>query len=168
MKKLFSGLIVGLILGVGGYWFFSRPNHAAAVQQAQQRLEEAAAGTLDKAGQTAVQLQKTIEAKLDALELQAGTIMEELARTGKVIRRKARDLGAAVADAATDARTTAAIKAKLAADPDLSVWSISVNTTGGVVTLSGTVSSAELIGRAMLLALQTEGVNQVISTLQVK
>jgi osmotically-inducible protein OsmY len=43
-----------------------------------------------------------------------------------------------------------------------------VNTTRGVVTLSGTVSSEAKIGKAMLLALQTEGVQEVISTLQIK
>ena len=41
-------------------------------------------------------------------------------------------------------------------------------TTAGVVTLSGHVSSAENIGKAMLLAMQTDGVHEVISTLQVR
>jgi len=66
-----------------------------------------------------------------------------------------------------DARTTAAIKAKLVANRDLSALSISVNTTAGVVTLSGTVNSPEDIGKAMLVAMETEGVTQVVSTLQV-
>jgi osmotically-inducible protein OsmY len=58
--------------------------------------------------------------------------------------------------------------AKLAADPDLSVFSISVATTAGRVTLSGTVASPELIGKATALALETDGVREVVSTLQVK
>jgi osmotically-inducible protein OsmY len=46
--------------------------------------------------------------------------------------------------------------------------SISVNTTGSKVTLSGSVTSAENLGKAIKLAADTEGVNEVISTLQVK
>ena len=37
-----------------------------------------------------------------------------------------------------------------------------------VVTLSGTVPTEDAISKAMLLALETDGVNEVISTLQVK
>ena len=51
---------------------------------------------------------------------------------------------------------------------ELSALSISVNTTAGVVTLSGFVNSTEDISKAMLLALETDGVREVISTLQVK
>ena len=60
------------------------------------------------------------------------------------------------------------IKAKLVASHDLSALNISVNTTAGVVTLSGTVTSHENIAKAMLLAMETDGVKEVISALQVK
>jgi hyperosmotically inducible periplasmic protein len=76
-------------------------------------------------------------------------------------------LGEKIADSAADARVTAAIKAKLAVDPDLSALAISVSTTSGIVTLSGKVGSAELVGKAMLVALETEGVRDVIATMQV-
>jgi len=91
-----------------------------------------------------------------------------LAKTGQVVRRKAQQAGQAIADATADARITAAIKARLMAARDLPAMSISVNTTGGVVTLSGAVSSAEEVSKAMLVTLETEGVREVISTLQVK
>ena len=84
-----------------------------------------------------------------------------------MVRRKASEFGEKIADSAADARLTAAIKAKLAVDPDLSALAISVSTTNGIVTLSGKVGSAELVGKAMLVALETEGVRQVISALQV-
>jgi hyperosmotically inducible protein len=67
-----------------------------------------------------------------------------------------------------DARITAAIKAKLLTSKELSAWNISVNTTAGVVTLSGIVDSPDEIGRAMVIAMDAEGVREVISTLQVK
>src|SRR6185437_13172294 len=95
-------------------------------------------------------------------------ITNELARTGKVMREKANTAGKALKDATADGRVTAAIKAKYVKDPDLSAWDIHVSTTDGVVTLSGTVNSPDLIGKAMELALDTDGAQQVISTLQVK
>jgi osmotically-inducible protein OsmY len=105
---------------------------------------------------------------MDALDLRADEIKDDLAKTGKVVRRKAEDLGADVADAAADTRVVAAIKAKYTVDPDLSVWQISVSSTDGHVTLSGTVSTPEAIGKAVALALDVSGVRDVISTLQVK
>ena len=54
---------------------------------------------------------------------------------------------------AIDARTTAAIKGKMVANKDLSALSISVNTTGGIVTLSGSVNSTDDISKAMMLAM---------------
>jgi osmotically-inducible protein OsmY len=53
-------------------------------------------------------------------------------------------------------------------DSALSVLNISVSTTDGRVTLSGTASSAEDIRKAMALAADTDGVREVASTLQVK
>jgi UDP-N-acetylglucosamine--N-acetylmuramyl-(pentapeptide) pyrophosphoryl-undecaprenol N-acetylglucosamine transferase len=114
----------------------------------------------------AEQMKDAIKEKLP--EIRTEDIKDELAKTGKVVRQKAREAGAAIADATADARITAAIKGKLVADPDLSVLKISVNTTDGVVTLSGSVSSEDKIAKAMNLALEMDGVREAISTLQVK
>jgi hypothetical protein len=111
---------------------------------------------------------EALQEKIQVLDLRPQDIKEDLAKTGQVVRRKARDAGNAIADATSDARTTAAIKGKLLTHRELSSLSISVDTTGGVVTLSGWVSSMEEISKAMLLAMETEGVREVISTLQVK
>jgi osmotically-inducible protein OsmY len=43
-----------------------------------------------------------------------------------------------------------------------------VDTKAGEVTLSGSVTSTNQVARAINIALQTEGVRKVISTLQVK
>jgi osmotically-inducible protein OsmY len=72
-----------------------------------------------------------------------------------------------LANAAADARIVAAIKAKYAADPDLSVWKISVSSDQGHVTLSGTVSAEENIGKAVA-GLEAVGVRDVTFTLPVK
>ena len=90
--------------------------------------------------------------------LSPSDIKEELERTGKVVRKKAEGVGTVIADATADARITGTIKAKLVKNPNLSALRISVNTTDGVVTLSGSVSSPDEISQALKLALDTEGV----------
>jgi hypothetical protein len=146
-----------MIVGAVGVWYFStergRSNAAAAGNQ----IQSAAGSARD-----------IIQEKLRVLDLRTNDIRDDLARTGQVVRRRAREAGQVIADATADARTTGAIKAKLLASRELSALSISVNTTGGIVTLSGTVDSTENISKAMLLAMETDGVREVISTLQVK
>jgi type II secretory pathway pseudopilin PulG len=166
MRKFFNGLVVGVILGAVGYWFVESKSRQHP--EAEQRFEASAAKAQDSAVETAGHFSDALKAKLDALDLRSDQIKDELARTGKVVRRKAQDIGAAVADGAVDARIVTAIKAKFAVDPDLSVWQISVSSTEGDVTLSGTVPSPGDIGKAMALALETDGVRTVVSTLLVK
>jgi hyperosmotically inducible protein len=93
---------------------------------------------------------------------------DELARTGKIIREKAIQAGETIGDAAVDAGISTKIKAKLVQDAGLSAFRIDVDTNDRMVTLSGTVSSLEEIDRAMNLALETDGVRRVVSTLQIK
>ncbi len=106
--------------------------------------------------------------KLAAWHLTGDDIKDELAAGGKVVRRQAHEISSAIADATADTRITAAVKAKLIKDPDLSALSISVNTTEGRVTLSGTALSNAQIGKAMGITLDTDGVREVVSTVQVK
>ena len=101
------------------------------------------------------------------VSLDVGDIKTELEKSGKVIRRNLEKAGQAVADATSDVRIKTAIKAKLIADPKLSALSIAVNSTDGIVTLSGSVSAYDDISRAMRIALETDGVREVNSTLQV-
>ena len=164
MKNLFIALLLGIILGAAGYWFILQP----PAQEAGQRVEKKAAEAGKAVTGAADEAKRAMAAKLEVLQLRAQEIRDELQQSGKVVRRKARDVGEAVADAAADARTTAEIKRKLAVDSELSAFTVSVNTTDGRVTLSGTVSSPELIGKAILLAMETEDVREAVSTLQVK
>ena len=155
--RVLLALIVGLALGAGVVWYFSSGNHAPQVQSAASQVENAAKSAGD-----------AIQDKLRVLDLRPQDVKDELARTGQVVRRKAKEAGQAISDATADARITGTIKGKLVASSDLSALSISVNTTGGVVTLSGTVPTTEAISKAMLLAMETDGVKEVVSTLQVK
>jgi osmotically-inducible protein OsmY len=166
MRGFFNGLVLGVILGAVGYWFIQ--NKAREHPAAEQRAEAAAAQVQTSAGEAGQHLSDALKAKLETLDLRSDQIKDELARTGKIVRRKAHDLGEQVADAAVDVRIVTAIKAKYAADADLSVWKISVSSDQGRVTLTGTVSAEDNIGKAVALALDADGVRDVTSTITVK
>jgi osmotically-inducible protein OsmY len=155
--RTFLALVLGVAFGAAAVWFYSTYRDDPRMRSAAQKVEDAAKTTSDAA-----------QDKLRALHLSSEDIKNELMRTGGVVRREASAAGHAIADATADARITAAIKTKLVASRDLSALNISVNTTAGVVTLSGFVSSPEHIGKAILLAMETDGVREVASTLQVK
>ncbi|HEV2392268.1 MAG TPA: BON domain-containing protein [Verrucomicrobiae bacterium] len=154
--RVLLALIIGAILGAAALWFYNH-RQEPQVRSKTEQVENAAQSARD-----------TVEEKLRSFHLGTNDIKNELARSGEVIRRTARNVGQAVADATADARITAAIKGKLLANRDLSGLSISVSTSDGIVTLSGTVPTAEDVSQAMLTALETDGVRQVISTIQVK
>lgn len=154
--KAFILLLLVAAIGFGTYLYLNRhPEDKARLDQAGKQISDSAGEVRDRV-------------KEKVSEIRTDDIKDELARTGKVIRQKAKQAGNAIADATADARITASIKGKYAVDRDLSALNISVNTTGGLVTLSGTVSAADLVAKAMNVALETEGVQEVISTLQVK
>lgn len=155
--RFLLALIIGGVIGAGAVWYFQNGRNNSRVQSVTSQAQNAA----KSAGES-------IQEKLRVLDLRPQDIKDELARTGQVVRRQAKEAGQVLANATADARITAAIKGKLVASRELSALSISVNTTGGVVTLSGTVPSDEAISKAMLLAMETDGVKEVISTLQVK
>lgn len=155
--RFLLALILGLAIGAAAVWYFQNGRGNSRVQSTTDQVEHAAKSAGD-----------AIQEKLRVLDLRPQDVKDELARTGQVVRRSAKEAGQAIADATADARITATIKGKLVASRDLSALSISVNTTGGVVTISGTVPSTEAISKAMLLAMETDGVKEVVSTLQVK
>ena len=161
MKTFVIGVLFGIIVGWGGVWYFTVGKDNQKVQETEKQV----AAQIEKTTETVTRL---LQAKLEAWELRPEDIRQELEEQGEVIRHKARDVGESVSDQARDTGITAAIKAKLAEDPELSVFSISVSTTDGKVTLSGTVPSPEMLGKAMALALETENVREVVSTLVVE
>jgi gas vesicle protein len=156
MKEFFIGFLLGIVLtaATGGYFVFHKNKKVRHAQ-------DAAASALQRASDA-------IETKLVAWHLTGDDIQRELTDTGKVVRRQMSDFGAAVADAANDAKITGKIKAKLTLDKDLSTFGIGVSTTDDRVTLSGNVTTSKHIGKAIMLALETDGVREVSSTLKVK
>jgi osmotically-inducible protein OsmY len=149
MKGILSLLLI-IAVAFCAYWFLTKREPL----------------TLENAQHEVAQGARKLGDAIDDLDTKK--LKEELSRTGKIVRENSSRLGNAVKDASADARITSAIKMKLAADPDLSAVAISVNTTDGLVTLSGNVPSDEALSKAIRLALATEGVRRVESTLQVR
>ena len=69
--------------------------------------------------------------------------------------------------AAGDAAITAAVKSKFLADSAVSGLKIDVDTSNGIVTLTGSVSSRAEADRAVTMARATEGVTRVVNNLRV-
>jgi len=122
---------------------------------------------------TGVHAQGAIQGAMEKVDravadLDLKSITEELKRTGRVIRRRAAQVARKIGDDTQDARTTDAIKARLAVDPQLSALSVGVDTADGRVTLSGTVNSPADIARAIEIAFEQQSVTEVVSNLQVR
>lgn len=75
--------------------------------------------------------------------------------------------GKSVGETIDDATITAKVKTVLLNDPQVGGMKIDVDTTLGVVTMSGTVKSSAEETRAVQLARNVAGVRDVKSTLQV-
>ena len=157
MKDFFIGLLVGVSLSAITCWYFVTVRHMPGVRHAK-----------DTTATTLRQTADTVEAKLAAWHLTNADIEQELQQPGKVVRRHMREFGTSVADATSDVKITATIKAKYKLDRDLAGAGIVVSTTDRRVTLSGNVSALKLIGRAVGVAYETDGVREVSSTLKVK
>lgn len=135
MKVFFAGFLTGVAMTILCGWYFYIGRHDSRVKQAQ----NATASAIRQA--TAL-----FETKLEAWHLTVPDIEQEFNKTGKVVRRQAREFGTAIADTASDAKITATIKTKLKLDRDLRGAEIVVSTTDGRVTLSGNVPSLKLVG----------------------
>lgn len=72
-----------------------------------------------------------------------------------------------VACGETDAGITTSVKSKLAADDTVKAYQVDVDTSNGVVTLSGDVETATQKEHAVEVARNTEGVRDVIDRLRV-
>jgi hyperosmotically inducible protein len=113
-----------------------------------------------------------------ALSDEANEAAREAREEGREASEAAKEAGRAVAReggqaadragaVASDATVTAAVKSKLLADTAVSGLKIDVDTNGGVVTLTGTVSTKAEADRAVSLARDTDGVMRVVNNLRI-
>ncbi|HEU5077737.1 MAG TPA: BON domain-containing protein [Opitutaceae bacterium] len=121
----------------------------------------------DRARDAASSAKDAIADKLADWHLTGSDIRHDLEKGGEVIRTKARAAGSTIASAASNAKVVSIIKTKYTLDKDLSARAISVSSDAGKVELTGSVANEELIGRAVALALDTDGVIEVTSHLTV-
>ena len=107
----------------------------------------------------------------DRAEAQAKKAGDEataaLERAGQEVKQGAEQLGEQAKPLLDDATLTAKVKAKLAADPEVTAYAIDVDTSAGVVTLSGRVETIAESAEAEKLARDTEGVSSVVNRLTV-
>lgn len=139
-----------------------------------QKAGDAAARAKDTAVQAATDVKDAVVNAKDAVadkivewKLTPADIKADLEKTGRVVREKSVAAGEKSGEIISDARIVTVINGKLLADPDLSALKIDVDADKNVVTLTGTVKSDELVGRAVELALDTDGVTRVVSLLKV-
>ena len=155
MKAALFILLIGVIVGALGWRYYQRTQNPPIGQRV---------GNLaDKAREKATDARE-VAGKAEDLKLTPENIKDELARTGRVARTKARGMGEIIGDA----RIIAVIKGKYVVDSSLSALAITVDCQDGAVKLTGSATTPENIGRAVTLALHTHGVSNVVSHLVVK
>ena len=123
---------------------------------------------LNQARDAAISAKDAIADKLDEWHLSGSDIKQDLEKTGEVVRTKARAAGNSIAAATSNSRIVAVVKAKYTLDKELHARDIEVSADAGKVLLRGTVASEALIGKAVALALDTDGVLEVKSLLTVQ
>ena len=133
----------------------------------QKRGAEAAADARDAGSDAA----RKADDKTDRAQDKADDKTDRAQEKGRDATDRAQDKAGSAADRAgnviSDASITTAIKSKFLADPNVSGLKIDVDTTGGVVTLRGTVPNAAEKTRAMRLAKETDGVKNVRDQIKV-
>lgn len=93
---------------------------------------------------------------------------EKTKDVSKEAAQKTKDAAVKTKDVTADASITSAVKTKLLADTKVGGLKIDVDTKDNVVTLTGTVNSAEEKAEALRLAKTTTGVKSVVDKLVVK
>lgn len=102
--------------------------------------------------------------KIQQWHLTPEDIRSDLSRTGQVVRENSHEAGSKL----DDARIITIIKSRYFLDKDLSAVDIHVDCHDGYVTLSGTVPNDALVGKAVVLALDTGGVRNVTARLSAR
>jgi osmotically-inducible protein OsmY len=149
--RILIGFILGIVVGAYSLRVYEQRNAVPPVSS------HPAIG--DTTREAATGMQQAVSEKLADWHLTPDEVRADLSHSGQVVREKAQVAGARI----VDARIVTVIKAKYVLDHSLSARDLSVEAQDGVVTLRGTVPSAELVGHAAMLALDTEGVRRVVS-----
>jgi osmotically-inducible protein OsmY len=156
MKTILVLLLLGFVIGTACWVVYKQDERPAPVKLAGKIAGDARAAVTE--------VKAAVEDRAEDWKLTPASIRAELAKTGRIVRTNAKALGEHI----DDARIITVLKGKFVVEKNLSTFAISVSCTGGDVVLTGSVASEEYIARAVQLALQTAGVHQVVSRLEVK
>ena len=133
-----------------------------------EKTETAVKNAAEKTKDAALDAKDAVADKLAEWKLTPADLKADLEKGGRIVRAKAATVGAKTSVMFDNAKVVTVINAKLVGDAKLSAIKINVDADQGTVTLTGTVKSADLIGRAVVLALDTDDVVQVVSLLTVE
>ena len=159
-KSLLALSLLGLVLAGCGQKDDS--------QSLADKTKDDAQTAVDKTKAAALDVKNAVSAKLTEWKLTPSDIKADLEKGGRIVRTKTAAAGEKIGTVADNARIVTVINAKLVGDSDLSALKINVDADQGTVTLKGSVSSPDLIGKAIALALDTDGVHEVDSLLTVE
>ncbi|HEX2101231.1 MAG TPA: BON domain-containing protein [Candidatus Synoicihabitans sp.] len=154
--KGFLIFVLGVLVGAGAFFLYHERTCANPARPA-----STVADLSERAKADAREVGDRIAGKLRDWNLTSDDIKREFAEGGRVIRSKAKTAGARI----DDARIVAVIKSKYVLDEHLKALDINIDCRDGKVRLAGQASSPEAIGRAIGLALETDGVVEVDSQL---
>jgi len=160
--------LLGIIAGAAGLYYYQTHNLGETTHSTARHVEDDSASAADRVRDSAESAKDRLGDKLRDWHLTGSDIRDDLSRTGQVVRTKGSEVGSRIASAVSNARVVAVVKAKYTLDKELSARSIEVSADNGLVTLRGTAPSEALIGKAVGLALDTDGVTQVKSLLTVQ
>jgi hyperosmotically inducible protein len=142
---------VALVMGLVGC---NRQDDGRSVGQ---KLDSA----VNKTEQSASNMKNEAKEKMASAE-------SSMKNSGAEMKDATKDATAAVTSTIDDVTITASVSAGLAKDPDLSAIKINVDTSKGVVTLSGPAPSDTAKDRATTIAQNVKGVSSVNNQLMVK
>ena len=166
MRGAIIVFVLGVFAGAVALSYFKQQRAAEAGLNASTAPSSAESPTLlGQARDAAVNASDSLGEKLREWNLSGSEIREDLQRTGRVVRTKARAAGQTIATTASKAKVIGTIKAKYALDEELSARAVDIDYDNGKVILHGSVPSDSLIGKAVALALDTDGVTEVQSLL---
>lgn len=109
-----------------------------------------------------------VETPVSAIQETPSVNTDKARETGAKIGESVATGAAKAEQALSEGALTAKIKSKMALDDTVKALSIDVDTTGTVVTLSGTVTSEAVRARALQLARETAGVTAVNDRLVIR
>jgi len=111
---------------------------------------------------------KRLSVVICGLAVVFATTLASAQTTAKKAQTSAASAAHKTAEYASDSEITAAVKSKFVADSKVSALDIHVETTNGVVTLTGTTKSSAEKAEAIKVARQTSGVKRVVSKLTIE